>query len=165
MRIPHNHLCYLILFWLVFTGQSCESNMVKIPPDPNPTPPKTQTGESIRVLWTVAGYKISSDGQWGKNEAQALLFKPLDATSSSITFNGQTCREITFNRKTVDATPYFSQRWSITPKILGVSVNTVKIIKTDCHLPGFSEYVQLPDRRLIVRIKGVFFFLEPFVNY
>ncbi len=155
----------MILFWLVFTGQSCESNMEKIPPDPNPNTSKSQVGDSIRILWTVAGYKTHSAGEWGENEAQALLFKPLDVTSSSITFNGQTCREITFNRKTVDAAPYLSQRWSITSKKLGVSAKTVKVIKTDCQLPGFAEYVQLPDRRLIVRIKGVFFFLEPFVNY
>ena len=165
MRIPNNSLCYIAFFLLVFTGQSCESNMDKIPPEPNPPPTKTEVGESIRILWTVAGYKTHLEGEWGENEAREMLFKPLDVTPSSITFSGQTCREITFSRESADAASYLSQRWSIAPQTLEISTKTVTVIKTDCRIPGFSEYIQLPDRRLIIQIKGVFFFLEPFVNY
>lgn len=41
----------------------------------------------------------------------------------------------------------------------------IEVIKTDCNLPGFQEYLRLGDRRLLIRVRGVFFFLEPSMSY
>jgi len=118
----------------------------------------------MRVLWTVSAYKIGFGGKWGDDEARSLLFKPLDKRSSSITFNGQTCQGISFQSELVDTKKYLSERYQTTPHMLGIQEETIQVIRTNCQLPGFSEYIRLTDRRLIVWIEGVFFFFEPTVN-
>ena len=122
-------------------------------------------GVAIRVLWTVSAYHIGKSAVWGKTEAQGMLFKPLDITTSSITFDGQTCHDLTFEPEIVDAAQYLAERYQTTPQTLGFEEKTLKVIKTNCCLPGFSEYMRLRDRRLIVPINGVLFVFEPMVNY
>lgn len=122
-------------------------------------------GLSMRVLWTVSAYHMGKSAAWGKAEAQGMLFKPLDITASSITFDGQTCRNVTFETEIVDAAKYLAERYQTTPQTIGFEEKTLKVIKTDCFLPGFSEYMRLRDRRLIVPINGVLFFFEPAVNH
>ena len=119
----------------------------------------------MRVLWTVSAYHIGKNAAWGKAEAQDMLFEPLDITASSITFDGQTCQDVTFETENVDAAKYLAERYQTTPQTIGFEEKTLKVIKTDCFLPGFSEYMRLRDRRLIVPINGVLFFFEPAVNY
>jgi hypothetical protein len=135
---------------------------VKSPGKPNPL--QNSTGEGVRVLWSISAYKIAPGEQWGENEARSLLFKPLDIGSSYITFNGQTCQDVSFNSEVVDTDKYLSERYQTTPQMLGISEENILVIKTNCSLPGFSEYIRLADRRLIVRIEGAFFFFEPTVN-
>jgi hypothetical protein len=69
-----------------------------------------------------------------------------------------------FTRRIVYTDKYLTERYQATPQLLGIADKTIQVITTDCQLPGFSEYIRLPDRRLIVWIKGVFFFFEPKVN-
>jgi len=123
------------------------------------------TGVAMRVLWTVSAYHIRKKAVWGKTEAQGMLFKPLDISTSSITFDGQTCHDVTFETEIVDAVKYLAVRYQTTPQTLGFEEKALKVIKTNCCLPGFSEYMRLRDRRLIVPINGVFFVFEPAVNY
>jgi len=127
-------------------------------------PVQNSTGKGMRVLWTVSEYKIGFGGEWGENEARSLLFKPLDVSTSSITFNGQTCQGISFKSEIVDTDKYLSERYQTTPQMLGILEETIQVIKTNCQLPGFSEYIRLTDRRLIVWIEGVFFVFESAVN-
>jgi hypothetical protein len=127
-------------------------------------PEQNSKGEAMRVLWTVSAYKITSGGKWEENEARSLLFKPLDIGSSYITFNGQTCRDISFTIEVVNTYEYLSERHQTTPQMLDIKEETIRVIKTNCQLPGFSEYMRLADRRLIVWIEGVFFVFEPTVN-
>jgi hypothetical protein len=122
-------------------------------------------GLTMRVLWTVSAYHIGKNAAWGKAEAHNMLFKPLDINTSSITFDGQTCHNVTFETEIVDAAKYLAERYQTTPQTIGFEEKTLKVIKTDCFLPGFSEYMRLKDRRLIVPINGVLFFFEPAVNY
>jgi hypothetical protein len=118
----------------------------------------------MRVLWTISNYIITPGEKWGENEARSLLFKPLDIGSSYITFNGQTCRDISFISEVVNTDEYLSQRHQTTPQMLGIKEKTIRVVKTNCRLPGFSEYIRLADRRLIIWIEGAFFFFEPTVN-
>jgi len=122
-------------------------------------------GMAMRVLWTISAYHIGKNAAWGKTEAHNMLFKPLDINTSSITFDGQTCRDVTFETEIADAVQYLAERYQTAPQTLGFEEKTFKVIKTNCCLPGFSEYMRLRDRRLIVPINGVLFVFEPAVNY
>jgi len=122
-------------------------------------------GMAMRVLWTVSAYHIGENAAWGKTEAQNMLFKPLDISTSTITFDGKTCNDVIFKSEIVDAAKYLAERYQTTPQIFNFEEKTLKVIKTNCCLPGFSEYMRLRDRRLIVPINGVLFVLEPMVNY
>jgi hypothetical protein len=120
---------------------------------------------TMRVLWTVSAYHIGKNAVWGKTEAHNMLFKPLDINTSSITFDGQTCHDVTFETEIVDAEQFLAKKHETTPQTLGFEEKTLQVIKTNCCLPGFSEYMRLRDRRLIVPISGVLFVFEPTVNY
>lgn len=122
-------------------------------------------GMAMRVLWTVSAYHIGKNAAWGKAEAHNMLFKPLDINTSSITFDGQNCHDVTFETEIVDAAKYLAEGYQTTPQTFGFEEKTLKVIKTNCWLPGFSEYMRLRDRRLIVPINGVLFVFEPAVNY
>lgn len=125
----------------------------------------TSQGSSLRVLWTVSSYHIMNKATWGENEARAMLFKPLDISDTAITFDGQTCRDVVFTSETVDATQYLREQYQVTPQMLGLEEKTIKVIKTNCRIPGFDEYARLRDRRLLVPMQGVLFIFTPAVNY
>ena len=124
-----------------------------------------ESGQRMRVLWTVSDYHIGKNALWGRAEAESMLGKPLDMTKSTITFDGQTCEDVVFKREDVDAAQYLHKRHHTTPQALGLEGKTLKVINTTCYLPGFSEYMRLKDGRLIVPINGVLFFFKPAVNY
>lgn len=126
---------------------------------------KVGQGVSLRVLWTVSSFYIMNNAIWGEDEARAMLFKPLDIGETSITFDGQTCRDVVFTRESVDAAQYFRERFQVTPQSLGLNEETIRVVKTTCRLPGFDEYVHLSERRLLVPMHGILFFFTPAVNY
>jgi hypothetical protein len=161
------HIFGYVIYWTMLTcvfDVSCESKVEIRRPASEGVVVQSSTGKEMRVLWTVTAYKIGPGGEWGENKARSLLFKPLDIGSSHITFNGQSCRDILFTRKIVNTDTYLAERYQATPQLLGIADKTIQVVTTDCQLPGFSEYMRLADRRLIVLIKGVFFFFEPQVN-
>lgn len=130
-----------------------------------PSPPMVGGGVSMRVLWTVSEFRVGGSAFWGKEEASKLLFKPLDIDANSITFDGNKCSNVIFKKETVNAGQYLDNFFHTTPQTLGIANDTIDVIKTDCSLPGFAEYFRLRDRRLVIHINGVFFYLEPVVSY
>ena len=122
-------------------------------------------GTAMRVLWTVSAYHIGENALWGKTEARDMLFKPLDIDTTSIIFDGQTCHDVVFKVEIVETAQYLSEKHQTTPQTLGFDEKTIEVIKTNCFLPGFSEYMRLKDRKLIASINGVLFVFEPAVNY
>jgi hypothetical protein len=122
-------------------------------------------GISMRVLWTISGYKVGKDAVWGEEDARKLLSKPLDIDATTITFNGRTCRDVLFKRESVGAKEYLNRAYHITPQAFGIEQDSVEVVKTNCDIPGFGEYVRLKDRRLVISINGVFFYFEPAMNY
>jgi hypothetical protein len=108
---------------------------------------------------------VGGSAVWGKEEARNLLFKPLDIDANSITFDGKMCRDIIFKKETVKAKEYLDQVFHTTPQALGIEEEVVELVKTNCALPGFSEYMRLQDRRIVIHINGVFFYFETAVNY
>ncbi len=122
-------------------------------------------GVMMRVLWTVSGYVFGPVSAVDEKTAQSFINKPLDVTDTSIIFDGQTCEGVSFEREDVNAPEYLSDTWKVTPHDLGIDVLELKVIKTNCSLPGFQEYMRLNDGRLIVPIDGVFYFFAPAVTY
>lgn len=122
-------------------------------------------GNSIRILWTVLQYKVAEGAVWGEEEARKLLFKPLDMDVDKIIFDCQTCRDVVFKKENTNAKEYLDRVYHTTPRALGIEQDVVEVVKTNCDLPGFAEYMRLRDRRLIININGVFFYFEPFVTY
>ena len=158
----------LLLLWLLglICIVSCSTTVKSIAEDNIQSKPQTMVGSvSMRVLWTVSEYRPGTNAVWGKEEASRLLFKPLDITAATITFDGKKCSNIIFKKETVNTKAYLDNFFHITPQMLDIEDETVEVIKTDCNLPGFAEYLRLRDRRLVININWVFFYLEPKVDY
>lgn len=157
----------LLLPWLLglIFIVSCGTTSNSIAKDNIQPQPAAGVGVSLRVLWTVSAYRLGTNAVWGEEDARKLLFKPLDIDVNSITFDGKTCRDITFKKEQVKAKEYLAHTYNTTPQVLGIEVETIEVIKTNCDLPGFDRYLRLPYGRLAIYIKGVFFFFEPAVNY
>lgn len=121
----------------------------------------------MRVLWMISEYKVGERAVWGEEEARRMLFKPLDIDTEKarITFDDRTCRDVIFKKETVNAKEYLERVYRSTSRAAGINDETIEVIKTDCDLPGFAEYIRLKDKRLVIQINGVFFFFEPVVNY
>lgn len=123
------------------------------------------TGISMRVSWTVSGYKRGNNSPWSEKDARAMLFKPLDMTETTITFDGKTCRDVTFQKEKLKTKEYLASAFQTTPESLGIAEETVEVVKTNCNLPGFDQYLRLKERRLVIHLNGVFFFFESAVTY
>ena len=119
----------------------------------------------MRVLWTVSEYKMGNNALSSEKDARAMLFKPLDITATTITFDGKACRDVTFKKETLKTEEYLSLTFQTTSQELGIAQEAVDVIKTNCDLPGFGQYLRLKDRRLVIYLNGVFFYFEPNVNY
>ncbi|MDH3349595.1 MAG: hypothetical protein OEM02_16030 [Desulfobulbaceae bacterium] len=122
-------------------------------------------GVMRRVLWTVAAYHITPTAKWGEDQANEMIFKPLDITPSSIYFDDRSCHGVTFHYQVVDTVDYFNEKYQTFPQSLNIKDKTIKVITTNCQLDGFSEYIRLGDRRLIVTINGVLFIFNPKLSY
>jgi hypothetical protein len=132
----------------------------------DPEPPKAaaesgRVGVSLRALWAISGYFIGQNSTWGEREAKGLLFKSLDISRDSITFDGQVCKGVQFQKETVATTEYLRNVWQVTSEDLGVEDREIQVVKTNCKIAGFQEYLRLSDNRLLVSINGVFFTFEP----
>ncbi|HAR34423.1 MAG TPA: hypothetical protein DCR95_10175 [Desulfobacter sp.] len=122
-------------------------------------------GISMRSLWTVSGYKMGDNPLWTEKDARAMLFKSLDMTETTIIFDGKTCRDVTFQRETLKAKEYLASAFHTTPEALGIAEETLEVVKTNCDLPGFDQYLRLQERRIVIQLNGVFLFFESTINY
>ena len=146
----------------LYTGcaASIEKGMAMTSSNPAILPNNLQRA-SMRVLWTVSGYVPGPGTTFNKEDADALIFSPLDVDESSITFDGKTCANVVFRRERRQLGEYLARVHATNPQRIGLSDQEVEVVKTNCTLPGFSEYLRLPDSRLLIVIDGMFFFLEP----
>jgi hypothetical protein len=121
-------------------------------------------GEEIRVLWQVSGFVPGPQAAMGRAEAEAMRGRPLDIGKDRIVFGRQACRGVSFKSTKERLRDYLERVYKVTPRELGVADEVITVIKTNCSLPGFQEYVRLGDRKLVICVKGVFFFLEPEIS-
>lgn len=158
----------VILFLLIVSG--LEVNCAMSDGDNHNRPQNThmglkiENGRSMRVLWNVSGYKHRPNDNRQKEEADAMIFKTLDMDDNSITFAGKNCKDVVFKRELQQLGSYLMHKYALTPQSIDLVNEEVQVIKTNCLLPGFSEYLRLPDGRLVIVIDGIFFFLEPVRN-
>ncbi|MFO7568887.1 MAG: hypothetical protein R6W75_03735 [Smithellaceae bacterium] len=124
-----------------------------------------KSGVSMRALWTVSGFFIPTDSDATQEQARTLLFKPLDIGESWITFDGKTCHNLTFTHETVNPQDVAKSYFGAIPEASGNTDIALNIVKTDCDIHGFSEYLRLKDRRLVIKRDGVFFYFQPAVDY
>lgn len=164
-KLPSLVVTLALIIVLTACGSSLEQNNSGAGENETGAGVFTPEGSSMRVLWTVSSYIIGKNSSMDEASAQALLFKPLDITDTEIIFDGQSCQGVTFQRTTVSAADYLAGTWQTTLTELGIDFSELQVIKTNCSLPGFQEYMRLGDRRLIVPINGVFFFFTPAVTY
>jgi len=153
------------LFLMTALVLDFETSMFGPTPEGLSSPPTVKGGVSMRVLWRISEYKVGESAVWGEEEARRLLFKPLDIEGTVITFDGRMCRDVIFEKETLNAKEYLGRVYRTTPQALGIDEKVVEVVKTNCDLPGFAEYIRLRDRRLVIHINGVFFFFEPVVTY
>ena len=169
MLVKVQHLGIMVFAISVITG--CGATAFATNPGDNSPKVKTSSvhttggGSAMRVLWTVSEYKLGANATWGKEEADKLLFKPLDIDATSITFDGKKCSDVTFKKESIKANEYLDRHFHTTPQVLGIKDEVVEVIKTNCSLPGFAEYMRMPNRKLVVNVNGIFFFFEPAVDY
>lgn len=124
----------------------------------------SKRGEEIRVLWQVSGFLPGPEAAMGRAEAEEMRGRPLDIGQDRIVFGRQVCRGVSFKSTKERLHDYLERVYKVTPGELGVADEVITVITTNCSLPGFQEYVRLGDRRLMICVKGVFFFLEPEIS-
>jgi hypothetical protein len=163
---------------------SCNSIVEKNPPPEkpnyapapvsNPTPteqiPKdglkaSGDGEEARVLWQVSGFVPGPKAAMDRGEADKMLAKPLDISGDRIVFDGKACEGVKFKSTNEPLGKYLKGVYKVAPKELDLADEVIEVIETNCGLPGFREYMRLGDGRLVIQVKGVFFFFAPNVNY
>jgi hypothetical protein len=123
------------------------------------------TGVSVQALWRVEGYIQGPDATMPPAEILAYQGRQLDMDDTSITFAGKTCTGITFNRHRTDTPTYFSEKLHIHQDDISYPSPTIGVIRTNCALEGFAEFIRLDDRRLLVTVQGVIFILMPNIIY
>jgi len=126
--------------------------------------PVGEEGVSMRVLYQITKYVLGTDFKGDENAVKDMLFKELDIEDTKIIFAGQVCDAVSFEKSTVKTADYLARVWHETPQHLGIEFEEVEVIKTQCPLFGFQEYMRLGDRQLVVPYEGVFYFFEPAVT-
>lgn len=143
---------------VAFTGCGAKN-----PDAPAIAEPREPEAQAMRVLWTVSGFKMTEKAAWDEARARQMLFKPLDMDDERLVFDGSICETPNLERSTVDADEYLGRTYGITSEWLGVESHAFQVLRSRCGISGFEEFIRLPDRRIVIHIAGIFFFLAPAV--
>ena len=120
----------------------------------------------MRVLWTISDYVLGTDFSGQEADAKGMIFTPLDITDTQIIFSDQMCIDVVFEEESIVLSEYLPNAWQETPQSLGIEMEKEgMLIRTNCELFGFREYLRLSDGRLVVPYNNVFFFFNPNVVY
>ncbi len=177
-------LAFIILISLVFTLTACNGTPIEeqpgsvveiteVTPVDNsglataPAPaiilPQDESA-GIRILWRVSDYILGKDFSGKEKDLEAWRAQGLDMNDTEIIFNKQVCKGVVFTKEQANAADYLSTRWHESPDSLGIDGIGIEVIKTNCSLFGFAEYLRLDDSRLVVPYSGAWFIFEPNVN-
>jgi hypothetical protein len=84
-------------------------------------------------------------------EARQMIGKTLLVEAKRFTFNGQPCRETSYEESVEDTTGHFEREWNTTAKDIPLP-DPVTVIDTGCN-----TLYPLKNGKLMVAEKGVFF--------
>ncbi|MGV8026764.1 MAG: hypothetical protein AB2L18_09425 [Anaerolineaceae bacterium] len=143
---------------------SDSTGSTQITPDTAEGMEASTSGTTTRVLWTISDYVLGKDFSGDENSAKEFLFKPLDINDTQIIFDGQVCDSVSFEKTSLNTSDYLASNWQETSQSLGIDFKELEVIKTNCNLFGFHEYMRLGNGQLIVPYNGAFFFFAPAVN-
>lgn len=111
--------------------------------------------------WTVSRFIIGKVSAMDQSQAQALISTPIDIKATEINFMGKSCQNLVTTQETVNSAEYLTGTWQTTPSELGINQSELKVVKTNCEIPGLSEYIVLETGQLIINQDGVFFVFDP----
>ena len=130
----------------------------------NSTTKEKQSGAVMGIPWKLTDYLILPNATWNKSDANKLVFKEAFIDKNSIRFNGQTCKGVNFKHSTVSLNQHLSTKYHISVGAMNLPEQQVSKISTNCNISGFNNYLRLNDRRILIFINGVAFFLTPGIN-
>jgi hypothetical protein len=120
---------------------------------------KPSTEMAPTGLWRVATNFPGPVSAMSAEQIDALSKETLDIRADQITFQGQSCPVSSFSIESKDGAQYFQDMYKTDAQLLTVGTAPIEVIKTDCTLPGLSEFVRTANDDLIVNVDGVFFLL------
>jgi len=130
----------------------------------NSTTKEKQSGVVMGIPWKLTDYLILPNATWNKSDANKLIFKEAFIDKNSIHFNGQTCKGVNFKYSTVSLNQHLSTKYHISVGAMNLPEQQASIISTNCNIRGFNNYLRLNDRRILIFLNGVAFFLTPSIS-
>lgn len=127
----------------------------------HPAAQGTDRLDTLRITWLVSDYRILDRGMATDQEARALLSRPLSVDDVSISFDGKSCVDVSFQRHAVDLRAYLRSHFNLSPEDLGITSPAGQLVRTSCDLAGFSEYLQVPARKILVFRDGICLIFSP----
>ena len=166
----------ILIFLIILTAcNSLDVSDAEHKPDPQNTDEEMKPAQiveldqdptSIRVLWTITDYVLGANFSGQEAVAKEMIFSPLDMTDTQIIFSNKMCIDVVFVEESVVIAEYLANTWQETPRSLGIEAEKEgTLIRTNCELFGFRQYLRLSDGRLVVPYNNVFYFFNPNVVY
>ncbi len=116
------------------------------------------------VSWDLFTHHASPVSALSEAEATARYGTPVSFTADSITFGDQTCTDVTYSGEYLLAGDYFDTFYQFSSQIIYLERQTpIAIIRTNCNILGFGEFIMLDQgyEQIIINQDGVFFSLFP----
>ena len=119
-----------------------------------------QASIGLEGTWQITSFASNSSSVLGDTDAQAYLGKQAVITSDSISFDGQTCANVSIQRHTIDPATYLGLDAATLAAKLGLTQSQIDLIDTTCTLTGFQSFVQADPNTLVINVSGTFFVLR-----
>ena len=116
------------------------------------------------VSWDIFTHYASPIAALSEAEATARYGTPITITADSITFGDQTCTDLTYSGEYLLAGNYFDTFYQFSSQTIYIEPQTpIAIIRTNCDIPGFGEFISLDQgyEQLFINQDGVFYPLYP----
>lgn len=114
----------------------------------------------LEGTWQITAFASSSTSALGDTNAQAYLGKQAVITSDSISFDGQTCANVSVQRHTVSLAGFLGLEYATLAAKLGLIQDQIDLIDTTCTVTGFQSFVQADPNTLVININGTFFVMR-----
>lgn len=127
-----------------------------------------ERGITLRKDWALSEHKAldpSAPAAEVADSVRNIASQNLSIGEDYISFGSEICDAVSFRSSEIFLEDYLQDRFGIGTKYLGLPTESARLIATTCDIAGFSEYVRLNDRRLMIFRDGLFLFFRPWVFY